>query len=75
MRALDAVITWDATRRPADEGAWAGAELLNKRPAVDHAAGWEYLNRGALPVEQQAPSLLCSLHYCRSCLWPVFPAL
>lgn len=47
LRALEAALQWDALKRPAAEGAWAGAQLLDRRPAPDAPprGAWEYLLR------------------------------
>lgn len=55
LRALEAALQWDALKRPAAEGAWAGAQLLDRRAAA--GAGWEYLLRmGAGSAPPVAPA-------------------
>ena len=48
LRALDAAVLWDALRRPAEDGRWAGAEIFARR-AAPHGHGWHYLLRGGPP--------------------------
>lgn len=62
LRTLEAALQWDALKRPTAEGAWAGAQLLERRPAAAAGAraGWEYLLRMGTDGSQvpcyQAPS-------------------
>ena len=63
LRAFDAHVLWDALRRPADEGKWAGAEVLARRPGGP--LRWHYLLRGGppgLPEARHEPS-------CTSVCW------
>ncbi|BDA48817.1 probable pH-interacting protein at C-terminar half [Coccomyxa sp. Obi] len=55
LRDLDAAVLWEGLKRPAEDGKWAGAEILGRRPAR-HGPGWHYLLRGGpsdLPEEEK----------------------
>jgi hypothetical protein len=63
LRAFDAAVLWDAARRPADEGRWAGAELLGRRAAgAVPGLGWQYLLRGGPPglPAVRVPTFACT---------------
>lgn len=45
LRILDSAILWDSLKRPAEDGKWAGAEILARRAAL-RSPGWHYLLRG-----------------------------
>ncbi len=45
LRAMDAAVLWDSLRRPAEDGKWAGADILARRKAP-RGPGWHYLLRG-----------------------------
>lgn len=48
LRDLDAAILWEGLKRPAEDGKWAGAEIVGRRPAP-RGVGWHYLLRGGPP--------------------------
>ena len=62
LRALEGALQWDALKRPAAEGAWAGSQLLDRRPVPDALprGAWEYLLRmgGADGTQVQQPRCL-----------------
>ena len=45
LRELDAAVLWEGLKRPAEDGKWAGAEILGRR-AAPCGVGWHYLLRG-----------------------------
>ncbi len=45
LRDLDAAVLWEGLKRPAEDGKWAGAEILGRRRAT-RGTGWHYLLRG-----------------------------
>lgn len=65
LRALEVALQWDALKRPAAEGAWAGAQLLDRRNVSEAPlrCAWEYLLRmGAADGAQVQPRCLPTSH-------------
>lgn len=61
LRQLDAAVLWDAVKRPAEDGKWAGMQFLGRRVGIAPAS-WQYLISGGpadLP-EVCSNKFLCS---------------
>lgn len=65
LRHFDAAVLWDSVRRPAEDGKWAGAQVLGRRPGL-LPASWQYLIAGGSAELPEVSHKLLGYHYALS---------
>jgi hypothetical protein len=62
LRHFDAAVLWDSVRRPAEDGKWASAQVLSRRPGLVPAS-WQYLVAGGPTDLPEVSHNLLGCHY------------